>query len=176
MPSKYHNPSNEALADEIGRAEAIVKAAEAELKALKDEFKARVLTHAAGEYYVSSVCCRRPDRACCGHAQLDDRVGCSALFLGSRRLSRLVRSRGLSAALPCMERGARDHLGPSVAGLRHDSTIGTEACSGFHWCSPARDRSQRVFRLLITCMGRPLSSDRSLRTSLVHCSLPLRLR
>jgi hypothetical protein len=97
MPSKYHNPSNEALADEI---EAIVKAAEAELKAPKDEFKARVLKHAAGEYYVSSVRCRRPDSACHGHAQLDDRVGCSALFLGSRRLSRLVRSRGLSAALP----------------------------------------------------------------------------
>ena len=66
---------------------------------------------------VSSVRCRRPDSARCGHARLDDRVGCSALFLGSRRLSRLVRSRGFSAALPCMERGgARNRLDPSVAG------------------------------------------------------------
>jgi hypothetical protein len=38
MASKYHNLSNEALADEIGRVDAIAKAAEAELKALKDEF------------------------------------------------------------------------------------------------------------------------------------------
>lgn len=43
MASKYHNLSNEALADEIGRVDAIAKAAEAELKALKDEFKARSL-------------------------------------------------------------------------------------------------------------------------------------
>src|SRR5262249_42569545 len=28
------------------------------------------------------VCCSRPNSACCGHAQLDDRVGCSALFWG----------------------------------------------------------------------------------------------
>jgi hypothetical protein len=49
MASKYHNLSNEALADEIGRVDAIAKAAEAELKALKDEFKARGLKQAAGE-------------------------------------------------------------------------------------------------------------------------------
>jgi hypothetical protein len=48
MASKYHNLSNEALADEIGRADAIAKAAEAELKALKDEFKARGLDCAEG--------------------------------------------------------------------------------------------------------------------------------
>jgi hypothetical protein len=40
--------SNEALADEIGRVDAIAKAAEAELKALKDEFKARGLDCAEG--------------------------------------------------------------------------------------------------------------------------------
>jgi hypothetical protein len=39
--SRFDNLSNEALADAIGRADAIVKAAEAELAALKDEFKAR---------------------------------------------------------------------------------------------------------------------------------------
>lgn len=49
MASKYHNLSNEALADEIGRVDSIAKAAEAELKALKDEFKARGLKQAIGE-------------------------------------------------------------------------------------------------------------------------------
>jgi hypothetical protein len=48
MASKYHNLSNEALADEIGRVDAIAKAAEAELKALKEEFKARGLDCAEG--------------------------------------------------------------------------------------------------------------------------------
>src|SRR5215813_14215890 len=34
-----------------------------------------------------------------------------------------------------MERGdARNRLGPSVTGLNHDSTVGTGACSGLHWC------------------------------------------
>ncbi len=47
-PSRFHNLSDAALADEIGRVDAILKAAEAELKALKDEFKARGLSEAAG--------------------------------------------------------------------------------------------------------------------------------
>lgn len=47
-PSRFHNLSDAALADEIGRVDALQKAAEAELKALKDEFKARGLTEAAG--------------------------------------------------------------------------------------------------------------------------------
>ena len=41
--SRFHNLSDAALADELGRVDAISKAAEAELKALKDEFKARGL-------------------------------------------------------------------------------------------------------------------------------------
>jgi hypothetical protein len=49
MASKYHNLSNEALADEIGRVDAIAKAAEAELTALKAEFKARGVDCAEGE-------------------------------------------------------------------------------------------------------------------------------
>ena len=49
MPSKFHNLSNEALADEIGRVDAILRAAEAELKALKDEFKRRGLDSVEGE-------------------------------------------------------------------------------------------------------------------------------
>jgi hypothetical protein len=47
--SRFHNLSDEALADAIGRADAIVKAAEAELATLKDEFKARGLSDVAGD-------------------------------------------------------------------------------------------------------------------------------
>ncbi len=50
-PSRFHNFSNGALADEIGRVDAISKAADAELKALKDEFKARGLTEMAGDAF-----------------------------------------------------------------------------------------------------------------------------
>ncbi len=46
--SRFHNMSDAALADEIGRIDGISKAAEAELKALKDEFKARGLAEVAG--------------------------------------------------------------------------------------------------------------------------------
>jgi hypothetical protein len=49
--SRFHNLSDAALADEIGRVDAISKAAEAELKALKDEFKARGLTSAMGNMF-----------------------------------------------------------------------------------------------------------------------------
>ena len=47
--SRFHNLSDEALADAIGRADAIVKGAEAELATLKDEFKARGLSDVAGD-------------------------------------------------------------------------------------------------------------------------------
>ena len=47
--SRFHNLSNAALADAIGRADAIVKGAEAELATLKDEFKARGLAEVAGD-------------------------------------------------------------------------------------------------------------------------------
>ena len=49
--SRFHNLSDASLADELGRVDAISKAAEAELKALKDEFKARGLNAASGEAY-----------------------------------------------------------------------------------------------------------------------------
>ena len=49
--SRFHNLRNEALADAIGRADAIVKAAETELAALKDEFKARSLADVAGDEF-----------------------------------------------------------------------------------------------------------------------------
>src|ERR1700678_4692524 len=49
--SRFHNLSNEALAATIGRADAIVKGAEAELTALKDEFKARGLEEVAGDEF-----------------------------------------------------------------------------------------------------------------------------
>jgi hypothetical protein len=49
--SRFHNLSNEALADAIGHADAVLKGAEAECKALKDEFKRRGLTEAAGDNF-----------------------------------------------------------------------------------------------------------------------------
>jgi hypothetical protein len=49
--NRFHNLSNEDLADAIGQADALLKGAEAEVKALKDEFKARGLLTAAGEHF-----------------------------------------------------------------------------------------------------------------------------
>jgi hypothetical protein len=49
--SRFHNLSNEALADAIGSADLALKAHEAEVKALKDEFKARGLLTVAGEHF-----------------------------------------------------------------------------------------------------------------------------
>jgi hypothetical protein len=49
--TRFHNLSNEALADALGQADAVLKGAEAEVKALKDEFKARGLLTAAGEHF-----------------------------------------------------------------------------------------------------------------------------
>jgi hypothetical protein len=46
--SRFHNLSDAALADELGRVDSISKAAETELKALKDEFKARGLAAVTG--------------------------------------------------------------------------------------------------------------------------------
>ena len=46
--SRFHNLSDAALADELGRVDSISKAAEIELKALKDEFKAGGLCSATG--------------------------------------------------------------------------------------------------------------------------------
>jgi hypothetical protein len=47
--SRFHNLSDAALADELGRVDSVSKAAEAELKALKDEFRARGLSAAMGD-------------------------------------------------------------------------------------------------------------------------------
>src|SRR3984957_5697379 len=49
--NRFHNLSHEALADEIGHADAVLKGAEAECKALKEEFKSRGLLTAAGERF-----------------------------------------------------------------------------------------------------------------------------
>jgi hypothetical protein len=49
--NRFHNISNEALADAIGHADAVLKGAEAEAKALKEEFKRRGLVTAAGEHF-----------------------------------------------------------------------------------------------------------------------------
>ena len=51
ITSRFHNLSNEALADALGQADAVLKGAEAKCKALKDEIKCRGLLEAAGEYF-----------------------------------------------------------------------------------------------------------------------------
>ena len=52
ITSRFHNLSDAALADELGRLDSISKAAETELKALKDEFKARGLLTATGDAFM----------------------------------------------------------------------------------------------------------------------------
>jgi hypothetical protein len=49
--TRFHNLSNEALADAIGNADLALKAHEAVVKALKDEFKNRRLLTVAGEHF-----------------------------------------------------------------------------------------------------------------------------
>jgi hypothetical protein len=49
--SRFHNLSNEMLADAIGHADAVLKGAEAECKALKVEFKRRGLEEVAGNEF-----------------------------------------------------------------------------------------------------------------------------
>jgi hypothetical protein len=52
---RFHNLSNEALADALGHADAILKGADAECTALKDEIKRRGLLEAAGENFAIRV-------------------------------------------------------------------------------------------------------------------------
>jgi integrase len=49
--SRFHNLSNGALADALGHADAVLKGAEAECKALKDEIRRRSLLEAAGDSF-----------------------------------------------------------------------------------------------------------------------------
>ena len=53
--SRLHNLSNGALADELGHAGAVLKGAEAECKALKDEIKRRGLLEAVGDSFAIRV-------------------------------------------------------------------------------------------------------------------------
>jgi len=53
--SRFHNLSNEALADALGHADAVLKGAEAECKALKDEIKRRGVLEAAGDSFAIRV-------------------------------------------------------------------------------------------------------------------------
>ena len=50
-PSRFHNLANEALADALGHADAILKGAETECKVLKDEFRRRGLVEVAGSQF-----------------------------------------------------------------------------------------------------------------------------
>jgi hypothetical protein len=49
--NRFHNLTNEMLADLLGDTDARLKGIEAECKALKEEFKARGLLTAAGEHF-----------------------------------------------------------------------------------------------------------------------------
>jgi len=49
--SRFHNLSNEMLADALGHADAVLKGAEAESKLLKNEYKRRGLLAVAGEHF-----------------------------------------------------------------------------------------------------------------------------
>ena len=53
--SRFHNLYDAALADALGRADAILKAAEVEVSALKDEIKARHLTVVTGDAFTVTV-------------------------------------------------------------------------------------------------------------------------
>jgi hypothetical protein len=55
ITSRFHNLSNSALADALGHADAVLKGAEAECKALKDEIKRRCLLEATGESFAIRV-------------------------------------------------------------------------------------------------------------------------
>ena len=55
ITSRFHNLSNEALADALGQADAVLKGAEAECKALKDEVKRRRLLEATGDSFAIRV-------------------------------------------------------------------------------------------------------------------------
>jgi hypothetical protein len=50
-PSRFHNVSDEALADMLGQADAVLKGAEAEVKLLKEEFKTRGLVEVTGDNF-----------------------------------------------------------------------------------------------------------------------------
>ena len=63
---KFHNLSNEALADALGHADAVLKGAEAECKALKDEIKGRGLLEATGRTSLSRSLSRLPAARCSG--------------------------------------------------------------------------------------------------------------
>ena len=53
--SRFHNLSNEALADTLGYADVVLKGTEAECKALKDEIKRRGLIEATGDSFAIRV-------------------------------------------------------------------------------------------------------------------------
>jgi hypothetical protein len=64
--TRFHNLIDAALADELGRVDAISKAAEAELSALKAEFKARGLKAMTGDAFAVTATeqiCGRLDAA-----------------------------------------------------------------------------------------------------------------
>ena len=96
-PSRFHNISAAALADEIGRVDAIQKAAEAELKALKDEFKARGLSEAAGAAFTVTASEQIAGRL--DAKAVRDFLGAAASRFETAVISTVVRSKPARPAL-----------------------------------------------------------------------------
>jgi hypothetical protein len=59
-PSRFHNVTDEALADMLGQADAVLKGAEAECKLLKDEFKRRGPVEVAGDQFTVTAPSKSP--------------------------------------------------------------------------------------------------------------------
>jgi hypothetical protein len=55
IPNRFHNLANEMLADALGRADAVLKGAEAEVAAIKAEIKQRGILEAAGDHFTVKV-------------------------------------------------------------------------------------------------------------------------
>jgi hypothetical protein len=62
ITSRFHNPSNDALADALGHADAVLKGAEAECKAFKEEFKRRGLSEVVGDSFTVTATEQIPGR------------------------------------------------------------------------------------------------------------------
>jgi hypothetical protein len=100
--SRFHNLSNGQLADALGHSDAVLKGAEVECKALKDEIKQRGLLEAAGDNFairVSEQISGRLDvRHACSYALANKGHDTKALqvYLGHRNIRHTVRYTELS--------------------------------------------------------------------------------
>jgi hypothetical protein len=97
-PSRFHNLSDAALADELGRVDSVSKAAEAELKALKDEFKARGFAAATGDAFMVTVTEQIAGRL--DAKAVRDYLGAAYSHFEVAVVSTLIRIKAANRALP----------------------------------------------------------------------------